>query len=137
MSIAIILICLVFFDIFRSYKVEDFRRIGNLVISNKGIQIFTNDNEVFYPINKIKKVTFRINETSVDSVISFNLGVFKTKEGIDNEIEIIDTNDLKLKYKVFIKDQLWLRLIDGVLLIWSNVNVVKIKRNKVTTKLSD
>lgn len=137
MSIGLLLLCCGLIFTLRSYRVEEFIRIGNFQITHEGIRITMNNQETVYSKNEIKQITFRMNDTADDSIISANLSAFMSKEGIDNEIEIIDENDKKITCKVFIKDNKWLRLIDQALISWSDKNLVKIKRKRVSAKLSD
>ena len=116
MSIAIITLCSGIVYILRSYYVEDFARIGNVMISVDTLEITFKNKTTIYTISEIKQLIVKLNETSEDAIVSRGLNAFMEKEGIDNEIELIDFENNSLKYQVFIKNESWIRLIDRILI---------------------
>ena len=49
------------------------------------------------------------------------------KEGINNEIEILDNLGGRTNYQVYIKSESWIRLIDRILVEWPKDKVLKMK----------
>lgn len=124
MVIVITMLVSVFVYIFRSYNVEEFKRIGNIMISFNTMEITLDEKTIIYSVADIKQLNIKLRETSEDSRISFNLGAFMNKEGIDNTIEIIDNLGSSSSYQVYIEKQSWIKLIDRILIEWPSEKIV-------------
>jgi hypothetical protein len=110
--------------VFRSFNVEEFERIGYVTITINSLEIRLFEQTLIYSIADLKLLKIKLIETSEDSTITSGLHALMNKEGINNEIEIIDNEGNRSSYQVYVKNQSWIRLVNRILTQWPKDKVL-------------
>lgn len=107
--------------------IEEFERIGKMLVDNSSITIQKDSQISSYSLSDIDYVRIKLTETSEDYYPGIEKKGYKQKEGINNEIEIIDNAGNRIYNQVFIENRASMRVITKIFSSWPQGKILRIK----------